>query len=186
MSHRLTQEANTFKARLQSDSDQFKIQLQSSKDVEIEHLRASLQQVATEHQIRFAKLHEKRALVIADLYTLLVEAPAHAGQFIFQGVRDPEQAEKATAKVLELYKFININRIYLPESICRLLDTFESTLRKSVLYVDIYWTRIPHPTHETMQEQSRVMREACIALDTELPALRQEVEREFRPLLGGS
>ena len=122
VSQRLTKEADAFRAKLQSSADQFKIQLQSSADVEIERLKASLQQVATEHQIRFAKLHEKRALFIAELHNLLVEAPAHAGQFIFQNVRDQDEAEKATRKVLELYRFINIHRIYFPDSVCGLLD----------------------------------------------------------------
>jgi hypothetical protein len=184
VSHRLTNEAEEFKAELQSRADQFKIQLQAGADVEMERLRAFLQQVATEHQIRFAKLHEKRALVIAELYSRLVEAPAHAGQFIFQDVRDPEVAAKANAKMLELYRFINLNRIYLPEAVCALLDNFESTLRKSVLFVDIWWTRIDHPTPQTVVEQNKIMLEACNVLESKAPALLRELEREFRVLLG--
>jgi hypothetical protein len=186
VSHRLTKEAEKFKAELQARADQFKIQLQSSADVERERLRASLQQIATEHQIRFAKLHEKRALVIAELYTSLVEAPAHAGQFIFQNVRDPAEAAKANQKMWELYRFINLNRIYLPEAVCGLLDKFESTLRKSVLFVDVYWTRNEYPTATAMEEQNKVMLAACTALESELPALLKEVQREFRALLGSS
>lgn len=175
VSHRLTKQA-----------DEFKIQLKSSADLEIERLRASLQQVATEHEIRFAKLHEKCALVIAELYSKLVDAPAHAGQFISQNVRNPEEAAKATAAMWDLYRFINLNRIYLPETVCSLLDKFETRIRNSVMFVDIYWTRIPNPTADTMQDQSVIMRDACKALDSELPALLKEVEREFRMLLGGS
>jgi hypothetical protein len=186
VSHRLTNEAEAFKAKLQSGADQFKIQLQSSADIEIERLKASLQQVATEHQIRFAKLHEKRALLIAELYTHLVEAPAHAGKFILQNARDPEEAAKANAKMLELYRFINLNRIYFPEKVCGLLDKFESRIRKSVLFVDVFWTRNDHPTHSNRDEQNKVMLEACGALESELPALLRELEREFRALLGGS
>jgi hypothetical protein len=186
ISHRLTKEADEFKTELQSRADQFKVQLQSNANVEIERLKASLQLVATEHQIRFAKLHEKRALVIAELYTHLVEAPAHAGKFIFQNVRDAEEAAKANTKMLELYRFINLNRIYFPEAVCGLLDKFESTVRKSVLTVDIYWTRIEYPNAATREEQNKVMLAACSALESDLPALLKEVEREFRNLLGGS
>lgn len=186
VSHRLTNETDAFRAKLQSSADQFKIQLQSSADVEIERLKASLQQVATEHQIRFAKLHEKRALVIAELHTLLVETPAHAGQFIFQDARNQDKAEKATRKVLDLYRFINIHRIYFPESVCGLLDKFESILRTSVLHVDIYWTRNEYPTPASRTDQNEVMFAACKALESDLPALLREVECEFRTLLGSS
>jgi hypothetical protein len=186
VSHRLTKEADAFKANLQSDADSFKIQLQSSKDVEIERLRASLQQVATEHEIRFAKLHEKRALVIAELYMTLVEAKVHAGQFIFQGGRNPALAERATAKVTDLYKFISLNRIYLPESVCTLVDNFEIRLRTSVLLVDVYWNLMDsHPTEPAQVEnKNKAMVEACDVLESEAPTLLKQLEREFRELLG--
>jgi hypothetical protein len=54
--HKLATEADTFKTRIKADAD-----------IEIERLKSSLQIVATEHQVRFTKLHEKRAEIIADL-----------------------------------------------------------------------------------------------------------------------
>jgi hypothetical protein len=47
-------------------------------DAEIERLKTSLQMTALEHQVRFSKLHEKRAKVIADLYCQFAVAPADA------------------------------------------------------------------------------------------------------------
>jgi hypothetical protein len=170
--------------RLTKEADEFKITLQSRADVEIERIKASLQMVATEHQVRFAKLHERRAMVIAELYGYLVETPAHAGEFIFQNVRDREQAAKAQSKVWELYRFINLNRIYLPEPVCVMLDKFESILRKSILFVDVHWTQIEHPTTQTIEDRNKVMLEACSALESDLPAIRTELVKEFRVLLG--
>jgi hypothetical protein len=132
VSHRLTKEAEEFKIRLQSDAN-----------VEIEKLRASLQQTATEHQIRFAKLHEKRAEVIAELHAQLIEAQSHVGRFIFRDARDKELGAEVNTKMWNLFRFIRLNRIYLPESVCELLHAFESALRKSLLDVDLFWTRIP-------------------------------------------
>jgi len=57
LTSKLTQETEAFKARLKADGD-----------AEIEKLKHSLEKVAVEHQVRFSKLHEKRAEIIADLY----------------------------------------------------------------------------------------------------------------------
>jgi len=59
--------------RLLLDAEMFKGQLKASADAEIERLKVSLQMSALEHEVRFSKLHEKRAEVIAELYGRLVE-----------------------------------------------------------------------------------------------------------------
>lgn len=176
VSHRLTKEAEEFKIKLQSDAN-----------VELEKLRASLQHVATEHQIRFAKLHEQRAVVIADLYRRLVHARTDAARFILQDVRNVEVATETNNKMLELYGFIMLNRIYLPERACELLDQFESTLRKSVISVDVYWTRVNEYTRltpELQKQQNEVMMAACTFLESKSAAMLTELVREFRVLLG--
>jgi hypothetical protein len=171
-------------SRLSQEADAFRIQLRAQADVEIERLKSALQVAATEHQVRFAKLHEKRAEVIAELYRLLLDVPTSALKFILTDMRDPTQAENAHKKVFELYSFISLNRIYLPGSVCGLLDNFEGKLRHSVTFVEIYWTRIENPSPETVKQQNKVMLEACQALETDLPAIRKELETEFRILLG--
>lgn len=172
--------------RLSKEVEEFKVRLESRSAVEIERLKASLQLVATEHQIQFAKLHEKRALVIAELYTRLIETRRIAGEFILGDIHDAQRSAKAQEAVWELYRFIELNRIYLPETVCTLVDKFESKLRKSVLFANSYWTRITHPSPKTVEEQNKVLLEACQILETELPNLLKELQNEFRKLLGGS
>ena len=41
---------------------------------DLEQLRSDLNRAALEHQVQFSKLHEKRAEVLAELYTRLVSA----------------------------------------------------------------------------------------------------------------
>ena len=48
---------------------------------DLKKFKASLQQAGIEHQIRFSKLHEKRATVLAELYKLLVEAVWRVSEF---------------------------------------------------------------------------------------------------------
>jgi short subunit dehydrogenase-like uncharacterized protein len=60
---------------IKSESDQrleaHKAQRKAQSDIEIEKLRSQLSISATEHQVRFANLHEKRAEVITTTYSLL-------------------------------------------------------------------------------------------------------------------
>jgi hypothetical protein len=109
VSHRLTKEA-----------EEFRIQLQSDANVQIEKLRAALHETATGHQIRFAKLHEERAKVIKDLYQRLIQARADAAQYVLGDARKRELAIETTQKVMELFRFITENRIFLPSKVCEL------------------------------------------------------------------
>lgn len=67
--------------RLLLDAEGFKSQLKASSDAEIERLKVSLQMSALEHEVRFSKLHEKRADVIAELHRQLVELSMLAHQY---------------------------------------------------------------------------------------------------------
>jgi hypothetical protein len=173
VSSRLTRDADAFRARLKADAD-----------TEIERLRSSLQIAATEHQVRFSKLHEKRGEVIEQLYKLIVETPTVAGRFILTDNRNPEAARVANERVGELFSFLSLNRIYLPSSVCRRLDNYEHRLRHSVTWVTIYWTRVEYPNQKMIEDQNKALQEACTELETELPAIRRELEDEFRKLLG--
>jgi hypothetical protein len=62
LNHVLTRDAEAFKAQLKADTD-----------IETERLKSSLQMVAFEHQVRFSNLHAKRADVIAEIYSQMVE-----------------------------------------------------------------------------------------------------------------
>jgi hypothetical protein len=170
--------------RLSQEAEAFKVNLQAQVNIEIERLRSSLQIVATEHQVRFSKLHEKRGEGIAELYRLIVETPVAAVKFILFDNRDEALVQQAKERVRDLFTFLNLNRIYLPNTVCQILDNYERRLRHSVASIMIYWTRIEYPNAQMREEQNRVMREACAELERDLPAIRQELESEFRQLLG--
>ena len=174
--------------RLAREAEQFRIGLQSQANMELERLRNSLQLAATEHQVRFANLHEKRALVIAELYSRLIQGRGDAARFILPEARDKEVAGETNQKMLELYHYITLNRIYLPEKVCELVDEFEATLRKSVINVDVFYTRTSdYPimlSPENQAAQNKVMLEACTFLESKSAQLLKELVGEFRLLLG--
>src|SRR5215469_2717812 len=68
--------------RLALDAEKFKIEIKANADAEIERLKNSLQMAALEHQVRFSKLHEKRADVIREVYERLVEVYEQSRIFV--------------------------------------------------------------------------------------------------------
>jgi hypothetical protein len=169
--------------QLSKDADAFRINLQAQTNVEIERLRSLLQIAATEHQVRFTKLHEERGEVIAKLYGLLLESADAARFFTAHAMEHGDEGQKAREAHLDLYRFLNLKRIYLPSRVCELLENYESKLGHSVVFLSVYFKeRSPNP--QMIQEQVKVMREAWATVETELPAIRRALEIEFRQLLG--
>src|SRR5687767_12726633 len=64
------------------DLEQFKANLASVSVVAAERLKHELQLSAQEHQVVISKLHERRAQVVAETYSLLVEAQWAAQDFV--------------------------------------------------------------------------------------------------------
>ena len=118
-------------------------------DKDVEKFEAVLQQAAVEHQVRFSKLHEKRAEVLAELYTLLVSAywqvqevtsPAQFG--------DPDRKEQYAAArnaVAAYFGFFDQHRMWLPSELC---DPLESGLWHSPSRVCSVGTTTRHPIHQ--------------------------------------
>ena len=76
-----------------------------------EQRKQALQMVALEHQVRFSKLHEKRAEVIAELYKQLVEVEKEGKLFIStKGRRLPEEPVPAMTK---LYELLTLSLIFI-------------------------------------------------------------------------
>jgi len=74
------------------ESKQFETDLKAKADAAIEKLRSELQLRTIEHQVRFSKLHEMRAEVIAELYRRLRTALWDAESFLppMQWAGEPE------------------------------------------------------------------------------------------------
>ena len=170
--------------RLAQESEAFKIKLTADANSEIERLKNSLQMVALEHQVRFSKLHEHRGEVIADLYKLSLEATWKAQIFIYQHPSNPERYAEAMEKALELYRFFELHQLYLPPSACAILENFASKIRSIVIHTGVYWTQIEYPSPEMRRQQNETILAACKALEEDIPRLRNDLQTEFRSLLG--
>jgi len=152
-------------------------------DVEVEKLKSNLSVAATERHVKFSKLHEERAAVIAETYSLLKEVHVTVQDYvkIFEPAGDKpreERREIASKAHSALRKYYPKKIIFLPQSTAEKLEEIDKelvrTFNKFVNTIDLQegsgnameWTEI----------SSKMRGEIKEALG--------ELENEFRKLLG--
>jgi hypothetical protein len=177
--HLLTRDVEKFKARLKADAD-----------IEIEKLKHSLEKVAVEHQVRFSKLHEKRAEIIADLYARLVDAERIGDHFVkvdsWDDERGRESYEATNQNLLDLYYFVEKNRLYFPEPVCDLLTNCVLAVRSNAISMNGYARIDPTTANQSLiEERAKVLKQVFESVQYQIPAARKALESEFRPILGG-
>ena len=105
---------------LAKDLERFKSELSATTSSTAERLKHELQMAATEHLVRYAKLHERRAEVIAELYGLLVEAQWSSQTFVsvIEFAGEPPKSEKyvsAINKAAEFYIGLTQKKLYIQQ-----------------------------------------------------------------------
>jgi hypothetical protein len=182
-------EIGRVKSTLAPDLRTFEMQFKSNADVEIERLKSALQATALEHQVRFSKLHEKRAEVIADLYKLLVEAEREGLRYAYQHGKVPDdqkgQEPPAVRKLRDFDNFAELYQIYLPQHVCALLSDLSAKIRAPVVHGLVYGD-IEYATPEIIAEKHEGFRKALSAFAGAIPEARRMLEEEFRTMLGVS
>jgi hypothetical protein len=170
------------------DAEEFKTRLKAQADIEIERLKSSLQMTAVEHQVRFSKLHERRAEVIAELYKRLVDVFWIGQQFVLAGASPAERGQReeynnTIGSIRDFTLFVDSHQIYLPERICALLLKFLDELKRAVIPVGVYGATIFQNEEAHKQRNDAVMK-AFEAFEKEIPTARKALETEFRSILG--
>ena len=97
-----------------------KAQLKGQSDLAIEHLKFELSRANDEYKFRFSKLHEKRAEVIAEVYSRLKNLHRCMGDYVavFEpvGMEPKEERRKKTISAFEEFdKYYQPNTIFLPK-----------------------------------------------------------------------
>jgi hypothetical protein len=173
--HKLATEADTFKTRIKADAD-----------IEIERLKSSLQIVATEHQVRFTKLHEKRAEIIADLYKRLVEIHRLGEFFVVTRENNPDPAkefDKLQREIFEFRRFYEQHQIYLPLNVCRSVESLLGEITGNVWRAEVL-REIRNPTVRVVMQSQDAFTQRYAAFEEQIPAARKALEGEFRRMLG--
>ncbi len=175
---------------LARDSKRFELEIKAKADSAIEELKSQLQIRNLEHQIKFSRLHETRATTIAEINSLLAEVTWEAENLLsvleFSG--EPGKQKKYVAammKLAEFFRHFDKNRIYLPASLCDPIEKVVFDVRQHVIKFGVYAQiennepLMPH----TQKEKTEAWMSGWNALKTQVPAVRSQLEDEFRKLL---
>lgn len=171
---------------LSKDLDAFKASLEKAATLEIERTRFELQRAALEHEVRFRQLHEKRSLVVTDLYSRLVTAVDQL-EYFFQPIEwfdQPSRDEKfqqAAPALVDLRQYFESHRLLFPEELAAQLHAF---IEKLGTWMQDYhiWNTMPGSDVAKDRKHESIMT-AWKGLKNEVPALRIALEVEFRKLL---
>jgi len=186
VSHGMDRDLAKYKAELKAEADRDIEKLRNDLLLEAERLRATLRISELEHRVRFSKLHETRAEVIAKIYAMMVQTDWTAQGYVYGDTRDREKAVVALDKIMELRIMFEQNRLYLPESVCQVVDKFIRKVFSLVNALKIYFADVEFPNARMRQEQNEKMLEVVKALETDLPGMKMLLEVEFRKLLGAA
>jgi hypothetical protein len=180
-------ELEAYKAELNTAAELHKNALANNSEI----FKASLTRTATEHQIRFSRLHELTAGVIAKLYALLsvyVDASAAFHTLL------EKRKSTAPAKILESKKqldsaheefisYFKPNRIYLPAQLAKDILDWEGAINSLLNDLNVQTNPLLLAItfdDDALKNLSELMSTTKGALEQLLPAL----EAEFRQLLG--
>lgn len=189
---------------LSKDLETHRAKLASESAIQVEQLRGQLERVATEHQVRFSRAHEKRTFLIATIYSHIerIHAPLrqwHLFQQVMKDIKDvegeqaplseqdkasrqrraAELAAKARPAVAELEAFYRPRAIWLGRDLCAHIDALIDSLNILLLMLDAEARGAP------MTEQGKDNSyELATNFSNVAAATRAALEDRFRAVLG--
>ena len=176
-------------SRLTLDAEKFKAQIKVDTDAAIEQLKTRLQQAAFEHQVRFSKLHEKRASVIEELDQFLYQLEIRGMLYVSDvGQAGDEGYLKWKEKFMECNSFVQSKQLYLTEEIYSQVSQYLDAAKRPLIRV---WTITSAGEHtsgaspELLRQDRTDILAAIEEINAKIPAMRSDLLREFRSILGG-
>jgi len=177
--HEYAERLETLKAELKAGADVEIEKFKSQASVETEKLRSQLSIAAAERHVRFSKLHERRAEVIAELYKRLFETLVAIDHYVREDipVGAVQEAPPADTALDALSDYFGQNRIFVPKHVA---DLTEKILRKYNLGFTFGLAGHRAPNQAEKSEFFKTAEETLVQLGEALV----DLEREFRTLLG--
>ena len=156
-----------------------------TKDISV--FKSDLEKVAFEHQIRFSQLHEIRAKTTASLYASIVALVKEANIFVSYAISADEKTNQKHLSQLwkaadEFKDIFHKNRIFYSESICAKIDELNESLSEPIseLVMHVELSQKANEWEGLVSSWDNAKEQ----LDGKSPAIKREIEHEFRKLLG--
>jgi len=159
----------------------------------IEAYKGELQRIASEHSIRFQRLHSERAEVIKEFYAKLavLDDTLYSTLRGFQAVGEPPLTEKVSRLAEQfnsLRDYFLPRRIFFDEDLCKLIDQIFDIAKD--IFFDITTYKVD-PTdieyrynREVLKERHEFWDKGRAAHSKEFAELKSKLEAQFRDLLG--
>jgi len=173
---------------LSRDLEKFKLKLQEESQQELMRLQSSLQLVAFEHQIRFSQLHERRAKIIAELYSKVVELYRKVSTFVrlyksLEEAKNKENIKDLWKAADEFQNYFDKHRIYFNKDTCTIIDSFNEALSQASSNLIVFIQNAPQITLTAKQIWDEWNKSMKLIEDT-VPKIKESLERSFREILG--
>ncbi len=180
LSERLKQ---SIQAEYSQKLETHKAQLKGQNALEMERLRASLRVAAAERSVKFSRLHEKRADVVAETYRLLHETYTAVCDYtkVFEpagGAPRDERRRTAAAAHEELRKYYPPKLIFLPEALAAQVEHIDRELVSSFNRFAIM------VEGDGAENRTREWFEVSSHLQNEIKETLAQLANEFRSALG--
>ncbi|PSB19288.1 hypothetical protein C7B65_11995 [Phormidesmis priestleyi ULC007] len=179
----LSRDIEKYKFNLKRESDKEIEILKFSLVKEVETLKSSLSMEALTHQIRFSKLHERRAKSIEELYHKVIQLETLALRLTLEMDDDDHEelqvrADEFIDKFLETNSLLQENAIYFPSKIIEKIAGFNN------LMFDLSLNLHYHSKSENAKDFIDAFKNKQKAFETQNSDIKRFVESEFRALLG--
>jgi hypothetical protein len=168
---------NSIKNEYDQKLETHKAELKAKSDIEIERLRSQLSIIATEHQVRFSRLHDKRAEVIAQTYSTLKSLHFALRQYVdeFSSTSTLQaRFEELVARQKAFESAYALNLIFFPEAVANKLDKINldciQAANKFRYFVD-------------QGGDYKKWGEVSDTVKADIPSTLRDLEYEFRSLL---
>jgi hypothetical protein len=168
---------------LAAELETFKQHLQMEGVMAMERLRAELRRNAPETDGRVSKFQDKQADVIAELYKRMVFLRNAMTKMTGSGPQEAavqdEKAAAVTAAGEQLRDYFDQHRIYLDEGLCRKFHSLQATFFDA-------WVKHSFAVakDQYVRQGKPISSETWKKLSEEVPPLLQDIEQDFRAMLG--
>jgi len=155
--------------------------------------KANLEKVATENLIKFERLHHERANVVRELYQHLTKLALALSSTLNQGLGAgekplPEKVDNLGKLYDKFNGFYQLNKVFFSTDICEKIDNFIKSFWNVYTDITTYKVDIQSAEYkddrELLKERHDFWEKARKLHENEMSEIRNEIERDFRNLLG--
>ncbi len=167
----------------------FEAELKNKNEQSLEEFRHSLHLVEKEHELKFSKLHERKAEIVAELYKLLKNASKKVESFLrpMGFASEPskdKKAEEAFESLFEFIEYYDMHKIYFRKELCETIDEFIDQIRKPTYKFNRALRHKGNPSPEKLGKLDQVWDESWDSFKDKVQPSIKAIEEEFRKILG--